>query len=234
MVNRTLSDSIRGHAVPMTKWGIRFGGLIACMGAAWQPATVRAADEDTQFWIYAVAKTDLGDATELTVDGTARWREQRRGDEQQTLRFNIDRALSDTVKLGGGFGVFEAGGATELRPHQQLTMSAGRFTFRTRTEQRFFDGADRVELRFRQRVRYTQPLGEGWKASIDGEYFNLVQTRNRDPNAARDQLRGRLIVTHSFSDTFSVAAAYLYIYTPQPGRTDQVNHVPQAIITKRF
>lgn len=215
-------------------------GVIACAWIAWQPpaafAQDNSPDEDTQLWVYAVAQSDLDKRTQLTVDGSARWREVRRGDEQQTGRFSVMRDVGeDGFSLGGGFGVFEAeGGATELRPHQQLGWKSGRWSARTRLEQRFFDGADRMELRFRQRIRYTQPLGKGLSASLDGEYFNLVQTRNRTPDPARDQWRGRLIVSHRLSEELSIGASYLFIFTPQPIGPDQINHVPQLIVTRRF
>ena len=209
--------------------------MIACAAAALQPSAAKAADEDVQLWIYAVASGDLDEDTRLTVDGSARWREIRRGDEQQTLRFTLEQEVVDGLRLGGGFGVFEAeGGQTELRPHQQATLTLGRFAARTRIEQRWFDQADRMELRFRQRIRYTQPLASDWSASIDGEYFNLVQTRNRDPDAARDQLRGRLIVSHMIAEKWRLGASYLFIFTPQSIGPDQINHVPQLIVTRRF
>ncbi|MFU7529176.1 DUF2490 domain-containing protein [Qipengyuania sp. ASV99] len=213
----------------------RFASVIACALAAWQPSAAFAQEEDVQLWAYAIVQGDLDEETRLTIDGSARWREQRLGDEQQTLRFSIDRKAADGVRIGGGFGVFEAaGGATELRPHQEVTFTRGRIAARTRIEQRFFDGADRMELRFRQRLRYTQPLGRDWRGSIDGEYFNLVQTRNRDPDAARDQWRARLILTYRAAEALSLGAGYLFIFTPQPDGSEQINHVPQILVTQRF
>jgi hypothetical protein len=208
--------------------------VIACACAAWQPSPVRAQDEDVQLWVYAIAEGELDPNTAIAIDFSARWREQARGDEQQTLRVTLDRTVDNGIKLGGGFGVFEAGGETELRPFQQLTLSTGRFSARTRIEQRWFDGADRMELRFRQQVRYAQPLGNGWRASIDGEYLGLVQTRNRAPDAALDQWRGRALLTRKVSEQFSLGAGYLLIFTPQPGRADQINHVPQVYLTRSF
>ncbi len=219
----------------MCKGAVKIAIVIACACAAWQPSAAIAQEEDVQLWVYAVAQSDLDGDTRLTLDGSARWREAQRGDEQQTLRFTLEQEVSDGLRLGGGFGVFEAeGGETELRPHQQATLTIGRFAARTRVEQRFFDGADRMELRFRQRIRYTHPIAPSWRASIDGEYFNLIQTRNRTLNPARDQWRGRAIVTHSISQRLSVGASYLLIFTPQPSGADQINHVPQLILNRKF
>lgn len=216
----------------MGRYTIICGAL--AFGAAMLATPVHAQDEDTQLWIYAVATGDIDRETNITLDASARWREQSRGDEQQTLRANIMHRIASGVELGGGAGVFKARGETELRPHQQIDFTAGRFSARTRIEQRFFNGVDRMELRFRQRLRFTQPLGRHVSASVDGEYFNLVQTRNRGPDQPRDQWRGRIIVTARVNDTLSFGAGYLYIFTPQPGAANLVNHVPQTVITYRF
>lgn len=218
----------------MTRLPLQYGMLLAALLAAWQPSKARAADEDVQLWLYAVARGDIDDDTRLTIDASARWREVRRGDEQQTLRFNIEQEIDDSVRIGGGLGVFEAGGLTEIRPHQEFTFTTGRLAARTRIEERFFDGADRMEIRFRQRLRYTMPVSDKLEAQLDGEYFNLVQTQSRNSNVARDQWRGRAEIGWKLSKQFRLSLAYLAIYTPTPDMRDPLNHVPQAWIEYRF
>lgn len=213
---------------------VRTAWLLAALCAAWQPSIAQAQDEDVQLWIYTVATGDLDDNTRLTLDASARWREQRRGDEQQTLRFNIEQEVTDSVRIGGGVGVFEAGGLTEVRPHQEFTITSGRLAARTRIEERFFDGADRMELRLRQRLRYSLPLGEDFDARLDGEYFNLVQTQNRNGGAARDQWRGRVEIGWKARKDLRLSLAYLAIYTPTSNASDRLSHVPQMWIEYRF
>lgn len=218
----------------MKKPAAQFAILLAAGLAAWQPSKAQAADEDVQLWVYAVATGDLDDDTRLTIDASARWRERQRGDEQHTLRFNVEQEVADFVRIGGGLGVFEAGGLTEVRPHQEITLTSGRLAARTRIEERFFDGADRMEFRFRQRLRYSLPLGETVDARVDGEYFHLVQTQFRDPDASRDQFRGRAELGWRPAKRLRVALAYLAIYTPTPLIPDPINHVPQAWVEYRF
>lgn len=213
---------------------IRTAMLLAALGAAWQPSSAFAADEDVQLWLYAVASTDIDDDTRLTFDASARWREERRGDEQQTVRVNVEQEVTDFARIGGGIGIFEAGGLTEIRPHQEMTLTTGRLAARTRIEERFFDGADQMELRFRQRLRYTLPLANGVDARFDGEYFHLVQTQFRNPDAARDQFRGRVEIGWRPKPDLRVSLAYLVIYTPTPLAPDPLNHVPQAWVEYRF
>ena len=208
--------------------------VIACLVLAWQPSSVLAADEDTQLWIYAITTGEIGDSTTLTADATARWREDARGDEQQTLRVNIMHAVSDAVSIGGGAGIFEAGGSTELRPHQQIDLKLCRFSSRTRLEQRFVDGADRMGMRLRQRLSYAQPVSTRLTARLDAEYLNIVRSTSRGENQARGQWRGRILLSASLNERLSMGAAYLYIHTPRPNADDRTNHVPQAIMTYRF
>lgn len=213
-------------------WGIRIGVYAVFVTLA-TPAL--AQEEDTQFWVYAVAKTDLGEDTSLAVDFTARWRKARRGDEQQTARFTVLHEVADGVRIGGGGGVFETeGGRTEIRPHQEIDLKAGRFSARTRVEQRFFEGADRMEVRVRQLVRYTQPFAGGVKLAVDGEYLGLAQRRERGGNRPRDQWRARAILNAKVSDRLTLGGGYMAIYTPQPGLRDRLNHVPEAYITLTF
>lgn len=221
-------------------WGNSKSGALAFVALLWA-APCLAQEEDTQFWVYAVAKTDLGEDTSLTVDFTARWREQRRGDEQQTARFTILHEVTDGVRLGGGGGVFETeGGRTEIRPHQEIDLKFGRFSARTRVEQRFFDRADRMEVRVRQLLRYTQPFGERVKLAVDGEYLGIARSRDeraRRPNARprpRNQWRTRAIMSAKVSDRLTLGGGYMAIYTPREGRRDRINHVPEAYITLAF
>jgi len=198
-----------------------------------------AQDQDTQLWVYAVARTDLAEETGLTVDFTARWREERRGDEQQTARFTVLHEVADGVRVGGGAGVFETpsangGGRTELRPHQEIDLKFGRFSARSRLEQRFFDGADRMEVRVRQLVRYTLPLGTAARLAVDGEYLGLVQTRERIGNRPRDQWRARAIASFDVSDRLAIGAGYMAVLTPRTGAADRLNHVPEAYLTWKF
>lgn len=198
-------------------------------------APTLAQEEDTQLWVYAVGKTELRKNTSLTVDFTQRWREERRGDEQHTARFTVLHEVTQGVRLGGGGGAFETeGGRTELRPHQEIDLKLGRFSARTRLEQRFFDGADRMEVRVRQLVRYTQPFGRDLKLAVDGEYLGIAQPRERGGDRPRDQWRARAILSAKVNERLSLGGGYMAIYTPREGRRDRLNHVPEAYITLAF
>lgn len=218
----------------MIRSSMQLATLLAALVAGWQPSIARAQDEDVQLWLITSVTGDLDDDTRLTIDASQRWREQTAGDEQQTLRLVVDQELDEAVLLGGGIAVFQAGSLTEFRLDQQLTVLQGRFAFRTRIEERFFEGADHVELRLRQRVLYNQPLGRDLRATVHGEWFGLLQPRTRGAPSGTEQWRAQLSVIHSLRRDLDVGAGYLFIFAPRGPLTDRISHVQQITITYRF
>lgn len=187
-----------------------------------------------QLWNIVNVTGDIGEHTRLTLDASQRWREEARGGDQQTLRFHIDETVAKGVRVGGGAMVLDAGGNTELRPHQQISFTQGRFEFRTRLEERFFDGADRVELRLRQRVQYTQPLGKSWRATLGGEWLGLLQSRNDGQGASTEQWRALTGVAYKVNDRIDIGANYWLLEFPRGSRQDRISHVFQTALTYKF
>jgi hypothetical protein len=218
----------------MTRMPMRFATLLAAMLAAWQPSKAKAADEDVQLWQFVNLTGDLDDDTRLTIDATQRWREEARGGEQQTLRITVEQTIAKGVRIGGGGAVFDAEGNTELRPHQQIIFVQGRFEARTRFEQRFFDGADRVELRLRQRLAYNQPLGDGWRASLGGEWLGLLQGRSVGRGASTEQWRAQAGVAYKINGKLEIGANYWLLMFSRGDQPARYTHVPQTVLTYRF
>ena len=211
-----------------------FAMLLAALIAAWQPSIARAQDEDVQLWQIVNVTGDIAEGTRLTVDVSQRWREQARGDEQQTYRVMIEQTIAKGVRIGGGGAVFEAGGNTELRPHQQVTLVKGNVEFRTRLEERLFDGADRVELRLRQRVQYTQALGDGWRATAGGEWLGLLQSRSAEEGASTEQWRAQAGIAHKVNDHVELGANYWLVEFPRGDQPNRISHIMQTVLTYRF
>lgn len=218
----------------MTPRSMHYATLLAALVAAWQPSKAHAAEEDVQLWQLVAVSGDLDRDTRLTIDATQRWRSEARGGEQQTLRLTLEQTLSEGKRIGGGAAVFEAGGDTELRLHQQIVLAQGRFELRTRLEERFFDGADRVELRLRQRVQYNQPLGDGWRASLGGEWLGLLQSRNRGAGASTEQWRAQAGLAYRIDEHLEISASYWVLAFPNGSRPARYSHVPQTGLTYRF
>ncbi len=213
---------------------VRNLALLAALVAAWQPSSALADNDDTQLWQFVFLTGDLDKDTRLTVDASQRWREEARGGEQQTLRLTIEQTIAPGVRIGGGGAVFDAGGLTEIRPHQQIVIGRGRFELRTRLEERFFDGADRMELRLRQRIQYNQPLGNGWRASIGAEWLGLLQDRNAGRGSSTEQWRAQAGLAYKVSDRLELGANYWMIAQPRGGQPARYTHVPQTVMTFRF
>lgn len=214
---------------------MRFAMLLAALAAAWQPSKARAQDQDTQFWLNAVATGEMGDGTTLTIDATQRWRTQDEvGADQQTIRVMVEQQVAQRTRLGGGVMLFDTAGLTEIRTHQQAVFTLGRIEARTRLEQRFFDGADRMELRLRQRVTYNQPIADQWRATAGIEWLGLVQSRNADQGPSTEQWRFQAAIIHRVSERFDVGAIYWLVSFPRGDRPQRVSHIPQAVVTYRF
>lgn len=218
----------------MVRPPMRFAMLLAALIAAWQPSIAHAQDEDVQLWHVVNLTGDLDADTKLTVDASHRWREGARGGDQQTLRFHIDQTVAKGVRIGGGGMVLEAGGLTELRPHQQVTVTLGRFEARTRLEERFFDGADRTEWRLRQRFQYNQPLGKDWRGNLSGEWLGLLQSRNAGEGASTEQWRAQVGIAYKLSDRLELGANYWLLVFPRGDLADRISHVPQTVVTYKF
>lgn len=208
--------------------------LLAALLAAWQPSKARAGDEETQFWLNAIATGEVAQDTTLTLDATQRWRREEEGADQRTLRVTLERQVGEAARLGAGIGVFETAGLTEIRTHQQAIFTPGRLELRTRLEERFFDGADRMELRLRQRVTYNQPIAAGWRATAGIEWLGIMQSRNGSEGASTDQWRFQTSLVHRVSDRLEIGAIYWLVIFPRGDRPDRTNHVPQAVAIWRF
>ncbi|MFM7350490.1 MAG: DUF2490 domain-containing protein [Erythrobacter sp.] len=213
----------------------RVATLLASLAAAWQPSKAWAAEEDTQFWLLGFVRGKLDKDVFLVVDTSLRLREQQIGPDQQTIRVTVEKGFEDNrVRLGGGFAVFETSGQTELRPHHQLRYVHGGWDVRTRFEQRFFPGADRTELRLRQRVQYEEHVADGVTLVGSAEWFGILQDRSTARSARTEQVRFILAAAIDVGGGFEVQPGYLLWYAPRAGREDGISHVPQLAINYRF
>lgn len=219
----------------MTRMPMHIAMLLAALIAAWQPSKASAQDQDTQFWLNAVATGEIADGTTLTIDATQRWRGQDEvGADQQTIRVMLEQQVADRTRIGGGVMLFDTAGLTEIRLHQQATFKLGRFEARTRLEERFFDGADQMELRLRQRVQYNQPIARGWRGTAGVEWLGIMQSRDSERGSSTEQWRFQASLVHHVSKNIDVGAIYWMVIFPRGDRPARTSHIPQAAITYRF
>jgi hypothetical protein len=213
---------------------MRFAMLLAATLAAWQPSKAQANPEDTQFWLVGFARGKVGEDIYLTVDTSYRWRDPEFGADQQTFRVSVEKALEDDIRIGGGMSLFQTGGVSEYRPHQQFRYARNGLDLRTRFEQRWFDGADRVELRIRQRVQYTHEIAPRLEAFGSSEWFGIVQSRHSDGPRGTEQVRTIAGLAYRVNDRLDIAPSYMLQITPRAGGPDAISHVPQLTLNWSF
>lgn len=218
----------------MIKQMVRVATLLAAVLAAWQPSKTLANPQDTQLWLVGFIRGNLSDDIALTIDTSQRWRDPVFGADQQTFRVTIEQRVSDDVKLGGGVSWFQTGAIGEFRPHQQLRYSRGGLDVRTRFEQRWFEGADRVELRLRQRVQYTHDIAPRLRALASTEWFGIIQSRRRLQTGGTEQVRSIIGIAYQINGAFEIQPTYMLQVTPRENRPDAISHIPQVTINYRF
>ena len=189
------------------------------------PGAASAAEEDVQLWTPLVVQHAPSEELDLSLEVTPRFSGGPGGSDLILFRGNADYRLSPTVTIGGGGGYFEFAGGSEIRPHQQIILSSGRVSARTRLEERFFDGADRMELRLRQSLQTSFPLQAGTSLSASGEALVRVRSRTRGEDARLDQLRFTLALSQSLAPGLTARGGYLLIVAPRDG-PDRISHVP--------
>jgi len=189
-----------------------------------------AADEDTQLWFYLNGVVPLaGDAT-ATFELSPRARE---GGDLLLTRASVDLPAAEWVTVGAGAAYIEFAGGKELRAHQQATLQAGPLSFRTRIEQRFFEGEPRAQLRLRQRVATSIPVAERTTLTGTAEVLYIARTENPEDEARVDSWRALAGVQQRLSPNLTVSLNYLAILSPHENGPDQLSHVPQVVLVFR-
>lgn len=218
----------------MGKRVVRFATLLAALAGAWQPSKAQANPEDTQLWLVAFVRGNLSDDIYLTIDTSQRWRDPVFGADQHTFRLTVEQKVTDTIKLGGGVSYFQTGTIGEFRPHQQFRYAKGGLDLRARFEQRWFEGADQVELRVRQRVQYTHEIAPRVKALASSEWFGIIQPRRKNRTGGTEQVRNIIGIAYQISPALDVQPSYMLQVTPRENRPDAISHVPQITLNYRF
>ena len=208
-----------------------FSASLAPLFLAAVATQASAADEDIQVWITESASTPLSSATQATLDLSQR---RRQSGDQLLARGTFEVRLSPSAVAGGGAAYISTiGAADEFRPHQQLTLTYGPVALRTRVEERFFEHAERMELRLRQRVGVTVPVAERLKAGLSGELLYIAQSQVPGQGAHVDQWRGNATLARSLGKDLEGTLGYLAILSPRSGTPDRLSHVAQVTLTLR-
>lgn len=194
------------------------------------PVPALATQDDTQFWLYFNGVAELDEGVVGTIEFSPR---ARTGSEVLLVRGNVDFRAAPGLDLGGGATWVEFAPGHEFRTHQQATLTRGVVQFRTRTEQRFFGGAESAQLRLRQRVQVTLPVTESLRALANAELLYIARPENPAQQARVDSWRLNLLANYRLSPKLELGAGYLAIYSPRAGAPDRLSHVPMLRLTVR-
>ncbi|MFC3100912.1 DUF2490 domain-containing protein [Altererythrobacter lauratis] len=203
---------------------------LAAFLALLAPVPALATQDDGQLWLYLVGVVPLEDGVVSTLEFSPRRRENA---DQVLVRGSVDFRVAPGLDVGGGTAWVENAGGHEFRLHQQLQWATGPLQLRSRVEQRFFAGADRAQLRLRQRVQVTVPVAERLRGILNGELLYIAVPENRAQSARVDSWRLNAMASYRLSPRAELAAGYLAIYVPRPGPGDRLSHVPQIRLTLR-
>ncbi len=209
---------------------VRRTTAICLLSAAMFAGPAQAAEDDTQLWLYANTVIPLGDDASATFELSPRFRE---GGDQLLVRGTAELKLSPEVTVGGGAAYVEFADGHEFRPHQQLTLTFGPVALRSRVEERFFAGADRMQLRLRQRIQLATEVAPGTRLSGSAELLYIARTEDPADDARVDSWRFQAVAQHRFSKRVEAGLGYLLIYSPRAGAPDRVSHVPQISLVVR-
>ncbi|MCW5598948.1 MAG: DUF2490 domain-containing protein [Nitrosomonas sp.] len=232
---------------------------IAAFGLLSSPAIAEDVVEDFQTWGQVMANINLGNVTgnenlknwRLWLEGQGRFGMDSTQFSQSLIRPGIGYAINDKITVWAGYAWAPTskpfanpnGGKNfdEHRLWQQLiytdNFSFGRFQWRSRFEQRFFDsdipdpGPNDVAYRFRQLWKFSFPMSfihEKLSFIIQDELFINLNT----PHAGWitrgfDQNRGFVGLGWKFNNTATGEIGYMnqYINRPHTIRPDQMQHI---------
>ncbi|MEW4447519.1 DUF2490 domain-containing protein [Qipengyuania sp. JC766] len=202
---------------------------LAALALLLQPAVAHA--DESEFWLELGASGEVADGVSAKFEVEQR---RRTGPDEYIVGAVADVSVGNGFEIGGGMEIHDIAGLTEIRPYQQLTYSAGPLELRSRIEERFYDGADQMALRLRQRVQLSDEIAP--RLSASGSVELLYQLRDRTDGGPQriDQWRLNAGLQYSVLPEMNVTAGYLYQIRPRDDGNTRRTHVPQLALTYRF
>lgn len=218
------------------------------------PAIAEDVDTDFQTWGNITAIGNLGNFNpnlknwRIWLEGQGRFGNDSTQFTQSLIRPGIGYAITDNVILWAGYAwaptaepISGRHPFDEHRIWQQVTwsenLSFGKFSWRSRFEQRFFDhmvpdpGKNDVAYRFRQLIKLAIPLpaiSPDLSFVIQDEIFIAMNTPHKGwITNGFDQNRGFVGLAYKFHPSATGEIGYMnqYINRPHNSRPDQMMHI---------
>ena len=204
---------------------------LAALCATLQPSAATAATSDDELWIETGVKGDIAPGTDFKFELETR---RRAGPNEYIVGAEVNTDVSGALALGGGIEIHDEDGFTEIRPYQQVTLGLGRFDFRTRIEERFYDDADRMALRLRQRARFRTPIANQVTGFASAELLYQLRDRNVGGPERIDQWRLNAGATARVTPALELTGGYLFQIRPRDNGNTRHTHVSQVSLFYRF
>lgn len=194
-----------------------------------QPALAHA--DETEFWVELGASGEIAEGVSAKFEVEERRRE---GPNEYIVGAVVDFDIGNGFELGGGMEIHDEDGFSEIRPYQQLTYTTGPLELRSRIEERFYDDADQMALRLRQRAQLSQQVAPKLKAKASAELLYQLRARTEGGPERIDQWRLNAALQYRALPNLDVTAGYLYQIRPRDGGATRRTHVPQVSLTYKF
>ena len=201
--------------------------------AGFATAPALAVDHDSQLWLKAAAKFDLGSDFDLLLETNQRFSSDRDGLYESQYLLGLAYEIADGITLTGGVnrvvGLRDGRvSSTEWRPRQQIAfpiakLGPGDLGGRHRLEQRFRDNVDETGHRLRPQIAYEFPLSEKVDIELAHEsYFNLNSTPFQD--SGHERMRNSLSLSFPLAESLKGSLGYLNQYRFNQGEPDLMEH----------
>lgn len=203
-------------------------GVAVCALFALTAAPAKARDEEAQFWFTQGFSARMDGATTLTVDVNQRIRSQKAGGDQYLANMVVDRKIAKGIEIGVGIAYSQSDADKEMRFIQQIALTQGRLSLRTRLEERRFDAFAETALRLRQRVQLTQPLDRDkrWTGVLSAEAFFQLNRLKPSDTKGLGQVRTQIGLRRALGKAMSLQLVYLRQQNLREHRPDYVAHAP--------
>lgn len=195
----------------------------ASLCAAASPA--KASDEIFEVWLNPSVEADVGRGT-AELETAHRFRDGR--DDTHFLRLWYGQDIAKGVTLAGGIEQRFTGRIGEQRALQQLSLKHGVLRSRTRLEQRFVEGDDRMGLRLRQRIGVSVPFAQGGRLDFiaNAEGFVTLRATNVAGQGGLTGLRTLVGIEYEASERVQLGLGYMRAQDFRRAAADRVGHAP--------
>ncbi|NBC36314.1 DUF2490 domain-containing protein [Novosphingobium sp. FSY-8] len=205
-----------------------FARPVAAVSLLLVPAAVSAATQDTQAWFSQSLTAPIGNSNTLVVELAERARSAASDGDLYQYRIGADHTLAKGVSAGVSVVYIHSNTKTETRLMQQLDLTRGAWSSRTRLEQRMTDDSAITGWRLRQRVEWRLLLDHAkhWTLRANAEGFFTLNRMTPSDLLGLSALRTQIGVQRRVDDHLRLQLSWLRHQNFRPARADSIANAP--------